>query len=87
MSVTVYSRSHCPQCVMTCRLLDALNVGYEKVDIELSQSALDFVTSLGYRKAPVVVADGEHWSGFRPDLLKALAVNHEGVNAVGVGGS
>lgn len=24
--------------------------------------------------APVVVAGGEHWSGFRPDKIKALAV-------------
>jgi glutaredoxin-like protein NrdH len=28
--------------------------------------------ALGYLQAPVVVAGGEHWSGFRPDRIKAL---------------
>lgn len=35
--------------------------------------ALDKVKSLGYLQAPVIVTeDGEHWSGFRPDLIAAL---------------
>jgi glutaredoxin-like protein NrdH len=29
--------------------------------------------SLGHLQAPVVVADGNHWSGYRPDQIKALA--------------
>ena len=29
--------------------------------------------ALGHLQAPVVVAGGEHWSGFRPDRIKALA--------------
>jgi glutaredoxin-like protein NrdH len=29
-----------------------------------------------YLQAPVVVADDDHWSGFRPDRIKAL-VNQE----------
>ena len=29
--------------------------------------------SLGHLQAPVVVAGGEHWSGYRPDQIKALA--------------
>ena len=29
--------------------------------------------ALGYLQAPVVVAGSEHWSGFRPDRIKALA--------------
>jgi glutaredoxin-like protein NrdH len=29
--------------------------------------------SLGYLQAPVVVAGNEHWSGFRPDRIKALS--------------
>jgi glutaredoxin-like protein NrdH len=28
--------------------------------------------ALGYLQAPVVVAGNEHWSGFRPDRIKAL---------------
>jgi len=33
----------------------------------------DYVMALGYLQAPVVVAGGEHWSGFRPDRINALA--------------
>lgn len=29
--------------------------------------------ALGYLQAPVVVAGNDHWSGFRPDRIKALA--------------
>jgi glutaredoxin-like protein NrdH len=30
--------------------------------------------SLGYLQAPVVVTSDTHWSGFRPDRVKALSV-------------
>ena len=33
----------------------------------------DSVMALGYVQAPVVEANGEHWSGFRPDRIKGLA--------------
>ena len=35
--------------------------------------ARDYVMALGYLQAPVVVAGNEHWSGFRPDRINALA--------------
>ena len=28
---------------------------------------------LGYVQAPVVMAGDQHWSGYRPDLIKKLA--------------
>jgi glutaredoxin-like protein NrdH len=31
------------------------------------------VKSLGYVQAPVVVAGEDHWSGFRPDKIKAIS--------------
>ena len=34
---------------------------------------LEKVKELGYLQAPVVVTDDEHWSGFRPDKIDALA--------------
>ena len=30
--------------------------------------------ALGYLQAPVVVAGDSHWSGFRPDRIKELAL-------------
>jgi glutaredoxin-like protein NrdH len=34
-----------------------------------------------YLQAPVVVAGNDHWSGFRPDRIKALANQAAAVSA------
>lgn len=41
-------------------------------DYPWTDAARDEVLALGYAAAPVVVAGGEHWSGFRLDRLRAL---------------
>lgn len=53
--------------------LDAKGVSYDVVDLTQDDSALNHVTELGYRQASVVVAGGDHWSGFRPDMIAQLA--------------
>lgn len=47
-----------------------VGVAYQLVDITEDPTAQDFVMSLGYTSAPVVVAGTDHWSGFRPDRIK-----------------
>lgn len=79
MTITVYSKPRCVQCTATYRALDKAGLSYETVDISLDAAALDQVRSLGYAQAPVVVAGGEHWSGFRPDKIKTLAAAAEAV--------
>ncbi len=37
------------------------------------QQALNHVKSLGYQQVPVIIAGDDHWSGFRPDKIGALA--------------
>ena len=74
MAITVYSKPNCVQCSATRRALDKAGLVYETVDISLDAEALEQVTSLGYAQAPVVVAGEEHWSGFRPDKIKTLAL-------------
>ncbi|WP_314167937.1 glutaredoxin-like protein NrdH [uncultured Actinomyces sp.] len=74
MAITVYSKPNCVQCSATRRALDKAGLVYETVDISLDAEALEQVTSLGYAQAPVVVAGEEHWSGFRPDKIKDLAL-------------
>lgn len=74
MTVTVYTKPACVQCNATYKALDKAGVAYEVVDITEDDSARDYVLSLGYLAAPVVVAGDDHWSGFRPDRIKALAV-------------
>ncbi len=34
------------------------------------------VMGLGYLQAPVVVAGGQHWSGFRPDRIAEVSKAH-----------
>lgn len=73
MTITVYTKPACVQCNATFKALDKQGVGYETVDITLDSDARDYVMALGYLQAPVVVAGDAHWSGFRPDRIKALA--------------
>ncbi|MDR2373169.1 MAG: glutaredoxin-like protein NrdH [Bifidobacteriaceae bacterium] len=73
MTVTVYSKPACPQCRATRRALDLAQVEYQVVDLSQDARALDEVVSMGHRQAPVVVAGAEHWSGYRPDRIAAVA--------------
>ena len=63
MSITVYTK----------QALDRAGLEYDLVDISADEEARDYVMALGYVQAPVVEANGEHWSGFRPDRIKGLA--------------
>jgi len=55
--------------------LDKNNIEYSVVDLSLDDSAYEMVKALGYQAAPIVIAGDDHWSGFRPDKLGALAAN------------
>ena len=72
-TVTVYTKPACVQCNATYKALDKAGVAYDVVDIRVDDEARDYVMALGYLQAPVVVVGTEHWSGFRPDRIKALA--------------
>jgi glutaredoxin-like protein NrdH len=73
MTVTVYTKPACVQCNATYKALDKAGIANEKVDISIDDEAREYVLALGYLQAPVVVTDSEHWSGFRPDRIKALS--------------
>ncbi|QCO55121.1 glutaredoxin-like protein NrdH [Pseudorhodobacter turbinis] len=73
MTITVYSKPACVQCTATTRALDAKGITYTVVDLTEDADAMDRVTSLGYRQAPVVIAGDAHWAGFRPDMIGQLA--------------
>ncbi|WP_022872882.1 glutaredoxin-like protein NrdH [Nesterenkonia alba] len=73
MSVTVYTKPACVQCNATYRALDKNGVTYQTVDISQDAEALERVRALGYMQAPVVITEDDHWSGFRPDKISALA--------------
>lgn len=73
MPITVYSTPACVQCTATTRALSARGLDFAVVDLSADGDAMAMVAGLGYRQAPVVVAGEAHWSGFRPDLIGALA--------------
>jgi len=73
MAVTVYTKPSCVQCTATYRALNAKGIEFEIFDVSVDEKALDTVKELGYLQAPVVIADGDHWSGFRPDKIDELA--------------
>lgn len=73
MSVTVYSKPDCMQCMYTKKWLNEHNIKFKVIDVTQDSLALDYIKQdLGYQAVPVVVADDEHWYGFRPDKLTQL---------------
>lgn len=73
MTVTVYTKPSCVQCNMTYRALDKNGIEYNTVDVTEDAAALALIKNMGYMQAPVVVAGDDHWSGFQPDKINALA--------------
>jgi glutaredoxin-like protein NrdH len=71
-SIAVYAKPACVQCNATYRALDKSQLEYDIVDISVDSAARDYVMSLGYLQAPVVVTGNEHWSGFRTDRICEL---------------
>ena len=73
MTITLYTKPACVQCNATKKALDRAGLDYTTVDVTVDDEARDYVMALGYVQAPVVEANGEHWSGFRPDKIAELA--------------
>ena len=82
MTITVFSKPACVQCDATYRALNKHGLDYTVVDISTDAEALESVKALGYQQAPVVFADGDHWSGFRPDRIKALVQSAQTAAAI-----
>ncbi|MHA6969450.1 glutaredoxin-like protein NrdH (plasmid) [Glutamicibacter bergerei] len=68
----VYSKPNCVQYSATYRALDKKGIEYQKIDVSQDPRSLEFIRSLGYAQAPVVVTGQDHWSGFRPDKNAVL---------------
>lgn len=73
MSIIIYSKPDCVQCNATYRAFDKQGITYQVIDLTEDSQALNHVKSLDYQQVPVIVAGEDHWSGFRPDKISALA--------------
>lgn len=79
MLVTVYSlpTTVCVKCLAVEISLRRKGIQAVKVLVDEDPEALEYIKSLGYSEAPViVVTEGDevidHWSGFRDDKLVEL---------------
>lgn len=73
MEVVVYSKPNCMQCEQTKKWLEKKGIEFSVVDMSVDADALEKMKQLGYRQAPVVVAGEDHWAGFNPAKINALA--------------
>lgn len=73
--ITVYTLPNCSNCERTKKFLDRSGLSYEVKDLT-SDLAQEF-KSRGHLSAPVVVTDGDEWSGFQPKKISELAAAQE----------
>lgn len=72
-AVTLYTKPGCPGCKGTARELDKHGIPFQSRDVTQDPEAMAHVQQLGYQGLPVVYAgDDNHWTGHRPDRVKAL---------------
>ncbi|KAB8299420.1 glutaredoxin-like protein NrdH [Bifidobacterium apri] len=73
MTITVFTKPQCQQCEATKRRLHDRGIAFETVDLSENPETLTQLIHAGYRQAPVVITPDAAWSGYRPDLIDALA--------------
>ena len=72
MRIIIYTKNNCVQCNATKNALDRQGIASQLINLDSQPEAIDNLKSLGYRQVPVVMADDDHWSGFRPDKIASL---------------
>jgi glutaredoxin-like protein NrdH len=72
-TITVYTKPARVQCNSTFRAMDPAGIKYAVVGITEILRLMRHTDSGDYLRAPVVVTGDIHFSGVRPDRLKALA--------------
>ena len=54
-------------------MMTKLGIRFDEMALEQHPEQLEAFKEAGYQQAPIVVADGQVWSGFRYDKIQALA--------------
>ncbi|WLS79907.1 glutaredoxin-like protein NrdH [Erwinia pyri] len=72
MRIIIYTKNNCVQCNATKNAMDKQGLEYQLINLDQQPGEIETLKSLGYRQVPVVMAAGDHWSGFRPDKISAL---------------
>lgn len=74
IDIQVWTKSNCPQCVTTKKVMDKHHIIYRELSLEENPEALQSFIDQGFTSAPIVVTDRKIWSGFRLDKIKSLAM-------------
>jgi len=73
MTITIYSKSGCAECMFTKKHLEAEKIPYEEKRVDKNDDYLDEVRLLGYRSLPVIkIDDKETFTGYQPEKLEDL---------------
>lgn len=71
--ITIYSKNNCMQCKMSKKfLLENGATDIEEINLDEHPEQIDYVKSLGFSSAPVIVSGDLAFSGFQPAKLKEL---------------
>ena len=81
IKVKIYTKEHCPACMMTKKLFNKLGVDYKEVTVLQDSPMLEVLRKQGWHSFPVVEwldeeGVGDAWSGFKPDNIKEIAGWH-----------
>jgi len=69
-SVTVYTTSSCPYCVMVKNFLQQQNIPFKEINVEESpQLMFDLVNKTGQMGVPQIEIDGQWIVGFNPSAI------------------
>lgn len=72
--ITLYSRDKCQPCKATVRKFNKHGIPFRELNTSHNEAAAQFLRDAGFTEAPVVICtDGREWTGFRPDLIEAIA--------------
>lgn len=72
--ITLYSRNQCQQCTATARKLKKHRIPFREINTSTDEKAAEWLRAAGFAQAPVVICtDGREWTGFRPDIIEAIA--------------
>lgn len=69
----VYTKPSCVQCSATTRKASELGIEPDARPLADHPEALELAREHGISSAPIVVAGGKVWGGYRPDLIKEYA--------------
>lgn len=75
--VKIYTKTHCPNCDKSKRLMTKLGIEYTEISLEKTPGAIDEVISLGFKSAPIIVNGDDSWGGFNESKIRMLTNDNE----------